>query len=139
MNEYKSKSNIFSIKVPENYLVEEDGNTISITENENGVGAINLSAYAIPATYNFDIGMELSDFISSNKYANNAEVLPAQEVGADNYEEKEFVIEGQYYWKYWVLFKNNKAVFGSYNCNFSDRFVEKGIVKEVIDSINILK
>ncbi|WP_343307874.1 hypothetical protein AAHN97_12055 [Chitinophaga niabensis] len=137
MNEYKSKSNIFSIKVPASYLIEEGGNTISITDDKNGVGAINLSAYVIPATYNFDVGMELSDFVSSNENANNAENLLAQ-VSADNYEEKEFVLEGQYYWKYWVLYKNNKAVFGTYNCNFSDRLVEKDIVKEMVDSINIL-
>ena len=138
MNEYKPKSNIFSVKVPDNYLIEEDGATLSITEDGNGVGSVNLSAYVIPDTYNFYIGIELSDFMSSNKNANNAENLLAQ-LSADNYEEKEVVIEGQYYWKYWVLFKSNKAVFGTYNCNFSDRFVEKDIVRGIIDSIVILK
>ncbi|WP_126249199.1 hypothetical protein [Chitinophaga rhizosphaerae] len=96
MKEYNSKSNIFSVKVPNNYLIEEADGTVSITDEENGVGAINLSAAVIPMTYSFDIGAELSDFISSSENKDDEESLIAQ-AGSDNYREKMFVINAQFF------------------------------------------
>lgn len=136
MRVYNLISGIYSIAIPDGYLIEEDENTIGIYNEEDGVGTINITAYVIPASYDFVIEDELLDFVLSNKGVTKSTAFFIKEMESD-YRGCEFVTADDRYWRYWLLYRNHKAVFCTYNCSVEDCSVEIDIIQSIIESIKV--
>lgn len=136
MKKYTSK--IYSIKVPDHFVIEEQGDQVIMYDHDNGVGAINISSYVIPHTYDFKIEAELIDFVSSNEEYNLSTGLVYKEVEENRYAKCIFITAKKREWKYWLVYENNRAILITYNSNCNDANKESSIVKEIVSSVRIL-
>ena len=130
------RSGIYSMTIPDSWIAEEEDSISSIYEENTGVGAITCSAYVIPETYEFLIEAELMHFISSDIINTTATVLNGKRIEAGLGECSVFTPDGGYR-KYFVAFRNGRAVFITYQCAAEDRFAELAVVEEIIRSLEI--
>lgn len=129
--------NLFNCNIPEEYRFEEDDGVLSIYNEENGVGALQITSYRIPNGYRFNIKDELIEFILSND-----DTLKSKEIDKDivlNNNSGVFQVKDNegYWWKYWLLFRNNIAIFITYNCEIDYLKVEENVINKIVESISI--
>jgi hypothetical protein len=130
-----SPNKVYEIKLEDGYSFEEKNEAIVIFNEQNGYGAISITSYQIPAEYEFDKEKELKDFAVSINEKVNSQTL---HVTINGHASSEFITNGEY-WKIWTFFKNNYAVFGSYNCLENERGYEIGNINRIMQSLKILK
>ncbi|SFE45604.1 protein of unknown function [Chitinophaga sp. CF118] len=138
MTRYISNSNFYSLNVPDTYEIQEDDGVVGIYDEENGVGAINISSYQIPETYDFKMEAELMDFIATNSDYNSLVKLVNTEIRDNTYGKSEFTTDGKDYWKYWLKFKNLKVIYITYNCDYDKKEIERNLIDKIVASIEIL-
>ena len=136
MKQYTSP-NFFNLVVPDNWEYKDEDSIVTLYNSQNGLGAIQISKFSIPTNYKMNLVNELSEFVSE-KFKN----LNKQELIKNIKERKNLslveVRVDQRYWVFYIIFKNAKLLFVSYNCNIEDENKEIPVVYEVIDSINLL-
>jgi hypothetical protein len=114
----------FSLSVPLEYDCVDENDEVVIFNEENGRGSITISSYVVPSEYHFDLKAELLDFrVEKN-------LVSGDRIWTD------FIFKGKY-WLISVIFRNNVAVFASYNSVDLEGNDELDIIKKIIDSIVI--
>ncbi len=129
-----SPNNIYELTLPNEYLLKENKGITIIYNEVNGNGAINITSYHIPTTYNFDISDELRDFANSIDKTFDTQNL---KVTINEYAWSEFISENTF-WKIWAFFKNHHAVFMSYNCDKKDKTQEISTINKIAESLEII-
>lgn len=130
-----SSNKIYKITLSNGYEFEEGDDTATVFNKADGYGAITLTSYQIPEDYAFGLETELRDFATSVGSENiDSSKLP---ITVGSYAFSEFVAEGRY-WEMWAFFKNNYAVFASYNCDEKDQDRERNKINEIMQSLKIL-
>ncbi len=128
---YISPSEYYQLEVPDSWQIEEDNNTLSLSDI-NGWGAINITSYLIPEEYYFDVKKELVEFVDrQNLSIDNIvsyKVLNQFRASID-------IDDGNEYWEYYVIFHNRKALFVTYNCDSEYKGREIPSIREIISSI----
>lgn len=94
------------------YVIDKSNESIIIYK-ENGNGIINITGYKIPSNYLFDLNNELSDFIDSI-----AQNIKIEKVNTSDGCVSTELINGGWYWKVWIYFRNEIATFITYNSPF---------------------
>lgn len=130
----KIESAFYNLDIPDSYSIESEDGVNTIYDPE-GVGAINISAYEIPKSYEFDLEYELADFVSSvTKIApENADHVFET---SDHRCYTEYIDEDSA-WRFWLHFENNKAIFISYNCKIEQQEEETEMVDSIVDSLKV--
>ena len=129
-----SLNNIYEIKLPKGYLINVDKEITTIYNEENGKGAISITTYKIPIEFFFDINVELRDFANSiDKNLNTQNLL----LTVNQYAYSEFITEHKF-WKIFVFFKNQNAVFMTYNCEIEHKNYEMNEVNNIAESLKIM-
>lgn len=131
---YESKW--YSFDKPKRWKVEKENGILLLFNEFDGSGALNISSYEITTDYLFDMDVELRDFISSVvdcsiDFISDETIMRTKDSVAT-----ELSIKNTY-WKFWVVFRNFKAVFISYNCDIDDREKVLQEITSIIKSIQI--
>jgi hypothetical protein len=131
---YASPSRYYQLEIPENWKVEEDENTISIYNEDEGLGAITITSYLIPETYSFDIRKELIDFVHNT--INNQDDIKEYNLLEKKIAEID-IKNDKGLWRFVIVFSKQKALFITYNSDVvaSD---EINTVSHIIASINMI-
>ena len=129
-----SPNGIYNLSLCCGYISEANGDAITIYNDEDGNGVINITSYKIPGEYDFNIEEELRDFATSVDNNVNGRTL---KVMNNNFSVCEFISQGRY-WKAWVLFKRPYAVFASYNCDANDKNKEIDKVDDIMRSLKMV-
>ncbi|MFN7688066.1 MAG: hypothetical protein ACK5OP_10075 [Sphingobacteriales bacterium] len=122
----------FSLSVPLEYDCVDENDEVVIFNEENGRGSITISSYVVPSEYHFDLKAELLDFINSI----DPDVRVEKNLVSGDRIWTDFIFKGKY-WLISVIFRNNVAVFASYNSVDLEGNDELDIIKKIIDSIVI--
>lgn len=117
----------FKIAVPDSWEINIDGNTTSLFDPINGVGALQFSSYSVPKIDSINLAKELDDYLEDkyenvhSKYINNYAYFN--------------IIDDDIYWRYWLLKGNDSIMFVSYNCGLIDKDKEDIIIDKAIKSM----
>jgi hypothetical protein len=128
-----SSNGVYKLVLPEGYVLEENEQGTIVYNEQTGNGALNITSYRIPDDYSFDIEDELRDLVSSIDTTINSRVLPVKKNG---FACCEFTTQDRF-WKVWTFFKNQNAVFISYNCNEEEK-EEINNIDKIITSLKII-
>ena len=133
MRKYRSSSRYYELCIPDNWSYTEEGNIVSFNNEVCGVGAFQVSSYLIDKDQNIDVASELSNMLSDKIGVPKQDILP--KISVTNNLAHFYFIDGEKYWEYYILFKNGKLLFITYNCQQTDNLVEKSIIDKIIHSI----
>ncbi len=128
MKEYKYLDTEFRFVYPDNWVVEEENNILSVFDPIKGVGAIQFSYYHVNDPSKVVLSDELDDYLKGKYDVYNIYKF-------DNYVCSDYINSGEEIWKYWVFMKGNTIAFITYNCLSTDGQKEEKEVESIINSI----
>ena len=134
MEKYISPSGYYELDILESWSYSEEGNIVSFFNEVNGVGAIQISSYSIDKGLNIDIASELAEILN-DKFKETSETFSKISVN-NNLANYSFAKDNRY-WDYYLLFKNGKLLFITYNCEELDKLIEKKVINKIINSIKL--
>lgn len=128
-NEFLEYSSTYwKIKYPADWPVEKHDDTISFVA-DNGVGALQISAYLKDGKVTDDDLKELiEDEIPPDSKPVTFELEDFRGLAA------EFRFAG-HFWRMWLLTKEKLLLYITYNCEFTDREVERELADKMINSL----
>ncbi|HVW16323.1 MAG TPA: hypothetical protein VHB54_20995 [Mucilaginibacter sp.] len=130
---YTSSSNYYSLNIPDDWTIEEAEATISIYNEKDGFGVINITSYQIPENYFFRAHDELLEFVGGDINNEKLNLCKITDMDVASFEQ----IVQNTYWLYYIFYRKNKALFVTYNCNIDDMNNEKSLVDSIIGSLQI--
>ena len=131
---YTLPSRYYQLEIPENWKVEENENTISIYNEDEGLGAITITSYLIPETYSFDLRKELIDCVDNT--INNQDGIKEYDLQEKQIAEID-IKNDKGLWRFVIVFSKQKALFITYNSDVVDSN-EINTVSHIIASINMI-
>ena len=135
MKKYRSPSGYYELNIPKRWCYSEDDNLVSFYDEKGGVGALQISSYSIKDDYDINIVSELAKIISKRTGEGNQQIV-SKVLVIDSLAQYSLVKDGKY-WKYYMLCKENKLLFLTYNCDEIDSSAEKEVIEKIISSIAI--
>lgn len=128
-----SPKGVYKFELPIEFMFEKIGESVSVFDEKAGSGAVNITSYDIPINYDFDMVKELRDFVNSI----DANIESKREIMGSDYVFTEFISKGSF-WKIWIFFKNQHALFASYNCDKKEKEKEIEKINKIVESLEIL-
>jgi len=135
MKKYISPSKYYELYIPESWTYSQADNIVSFYNEGNGVGALQISSYSISEGENVNITVELAEMLSDKLGASEQDILPKITV-SNNLAQYHFTDDDKY-WEYYMLYKNDKLLFITYNCKKEDQHIEKGEINKIVESIQL--
>ena len=133
MKKYISASGYYKLYIPDNWGYSEDENIVSFYDEVNGEGELQVSSYAISKDQNIDVASELSEMLTDKIGMQRQDILP--KISVLNNLANFYFTEDKKYWEYYMVFRNGKLLFITYNCNQTDILVQKYIINKIVKSI----
>ncbi len=138
MKPYFSPYGWYSLHLPDNWVVEEDISLISIYNPVTKVGTLQISAFSIPQDQKLDLVEELAKYLVYRvKLKSKADLVSRIKKETDSVFFESFT-EGNHYSSYWMLFKNYKLIFITYNCASVDFGKEQEIIDQILNSLEVV-
>ena len=138
LKEYVLATGLYNIRLPENWVVEEEGSLISVYEPVTGVGRLQISSYSIPPEQKLDLVEELAKYLIYRVKIRSKSDLISKIKKEANSAFFELFTEENHYSSYWMFFKNYKLIFITYNCVAEDFGKEKEIIDQILNSLEVV-
>jgi hypothetical protein len=119
-------NNLISFYYPNNWIVEVDEKLVSVYDQINGVGALQLTIYEIHNNDEIDLLKEFTEFINERHID-----FDVNNKGECLYSE---ISDEDIWWRYWLLKNGNVLIFATYNCDIPDKGKEDMIVDKIVKS-----
>jgi len=113
---------------PDDWLGEYDDGQIVFENRESPMGALLFSVFYPPADAEVDLKVRLEDMVGIN--AADIYLYPKE-----NMVRFQYITIGDRSWRYWAIKRDAMVLFGSYNCELSQRGKEDDIVDRIVNSI----
>lgn len=128
----------FNLNLPSNYEITElEDGIINISDEINGVGAITITKYIIPDSYEFIIAEELNDFLASIEDFTEDIKHEVTIESATRISTEFFSLENRF-WKLWLFYEYRTAMFITYNCESKkSKDKELSVIEKIVSSISI--
>jgi hypothetical protein len=128
----------FICQIPKSWDYSFSDSILCVYDEDDGVGAIQISNYNLPDGYSFDLFDEFYDFLSKNIsinkndssfYSKIINVKPDYLMIEADTTDRSFIFAMYYYC--------NSVLFVTYNCEKQDKSKEKEIVLSFINSVAV--
>jgi len=132
---YSSSSGYYSLLLPRNWEFEEDDVCVSFYRSDNGIGALQLSAYG---TGDRQCAKHvLMEYLEEEEVTDSSSILHIQN------EEKEQAlttyIRLKTFYKVWVITKDEILILATYNRSIEESSEEEQEVDKIIASLRVLE
>ena len=134
MKHYISPSNLYELQVPNGWTYEESAEGLLLYDPENGVGAVQISAYCFPTGHKVDLKEELHQFVSRWTVDLSESEVRISKTNGTLTAKCSFLHEGRV-WVIWIMVGGNKVLFVTYNCREDDLNAEIDQVHDIVNSI----
>lgn len=135
MKKIISRAGYYELSIPDTWTYEQEDNLISIFQEIDGAGALQISSFAVSEAYPMDLRQELAEYIADRLSRRIEDV------------EKDIIIEGSLafirvvqpdaYWEYRMIFEKQVLLLITYNCSYDDAAVEEPQLGLILRSIRI--
>lgn len=139
---YVSSAGWYSMSYPDDWIVEEDKEkepyVTTFYDPEKGVGVLQVSAYDIPIKPDFNLVSQFIESLSDIGVSANREEIYVnifKDKGVVYYDS---VLDSNHYFRYWMINRQNRLLFITYNCAPEDKGKEDKVVEEVIETIQLI-
>lgn len=133
--EYVSPSSYYKLNLPDGWVFSENGDVVNFYDRVGGVGALQISSYLIDKGTNIDIASELTQILINEIGLGEKDIFT--KIYVQNDVAYFTLLIDNRYWEYYLLFKNRKLLFITYNCSQTDRYAEKNVIDEIVQSISL--
>lgn len=135
MKSYTSESGSFSLEHPDHWSSNVDEGTIAFYDDENGVGAFQVTEFTFEDDAEIDLRSHLTDAICEFHDLDREETSASIQLeGSKAW--TSFETEDSY-WMYWFYFDRGVLLFVTYNSELEDKLVEADDVKGILASIKL--
>ncbi len=131
---YISKANWYSLRYPGSWRSEEDEDCTTFSDPENGVGALQVSAYETPATK--DPKDLLLEYLSDHGISLVEKKLIFQRDDGRSMASYSYT-EGPWLKRIWFVSKGNHLLMITYNRKVDHQGMEDQVVDKVVHSVTI--
>lgn len=132
---YVSSTGWYTFVYPEGWSITDEDDCVTICDSENGVGALQVSAYRAPEPQ--DPTDLLFEYLTDNGVASNEGSTHCYELEGDRVAVSDYVRDDGFFFRIWFLAKKEVFLLVTYNCKNEDRESEVVTVGTIVDSIRL--
>ncbi len=135
---------VFSLEVPRDWVIHEEDNIISIFDEENGVGVIQISLVernSSEAPTKLEARELAVYYIEQRKWEVQKDSITMFEIGespASVFDAEELSDEGLDHWTVWHISGSKNLAFLTYNCLLADKHTELSMCDSIVKSFRWL-
>jgi len=141
MAKYYSNSRYYSLDLPQDWIAEAGEQNTAFYDEQNGLGAIQISAYSFPENTHPipDPRTELIEYLQTqNATGWNSEDIKAHTTGNVKIASCKFGDQNENrFWRVQINISNNKLILITYNCDINDKATEINLIETILDSLEI--
>jgi hypothetical protein len=132
--QFVSKAGWYSLLYPSHWVVQEEEDCDTFSDPENGVGALQVSAYQTPGSQN-SLAV-LREYLSDSNARHDENKLVSYEKAGTSIASCDYM-QGRWAKRVWFLSCGNYLLMVTYNCKVEDQEVEAREVERVLESITL--
>ena len=131
---YTSRAGWYSLRFPGNWEIEEDEDCMTFYDPQDGVGALQVSAYSAPLPE--DPKAVLLEYLSDKRIPIKKRKIAVQQVESKIISSYDFTNEKGFE-KIWFISQGLYVLFVTYLCGTENIGKETDLIEEIVDSITI--
>lgn len=132
---YTSRAGWYWIEYPDDWVVEEIDDLVTLYRPEGGVGALQISAFQTPGPQ--DCRDVLLEYLADQNVSIDGETVIVQQQGKKSISTYSYE-EGDWYRKVWIVSQDEYVLFTTYNCRAAFRDYETTDADAMVLSIQII-
>ena len=129
---FVSRSGWYSIRYPSHWTVEDEEDCTTLSDMENGVGALQISAYQTPSHQNPK--EVLREYLADNDISYESHSLISQKEDQSDIASYKYT-QDRWAKQVWFVSFRKTLLMITYTCKVEDQGVEEGEVEEMIRSV----